>query len=109
MLVTIWNKEKERTFSDDRIKKAQEEELDNILNVEQANQESWDNDDQWDLPDGFEMINQQGEDVQKLEQKRADVNHNVNVVPTADDPDQTIDEYIDKVYPNYPKYNAYES
>jgi hypothetical protein len=108
MLVTIWINEKERTFEDERVKKAHDEELDNILNIELSDESNWEEEELWDIPEGFERINQQGEEVHKVDHNLSKTKHNISVAPTADDTDQTIDEYIDKVYPHYPRYNAHD-
>ena len=53
MLVTIWLKEKLRTFGDPNIRKSHDDEIQEILNMENAAEQYLDNDEEWETPPGF--------------------------------------------------------
>ena len=59
MLVTIWLREKERMFNDHEVRDNYEEEQQNILNMEQADDEIYKDDEHWELPDEFDHEEQQ--------------------------------------------------
>jgi ribonuclease HI len=97
MLVSIWMKEKERMFGDQNVQEAYEREIEEMHNIERNEFDAFNNDEQWEVPEGF------GNNEDRFETTKAQPKTQASAddIPGIDANDNHINQYLKTTYSHY--------